>query len=118
MPRLGAQADGHRFDTQEQGTPPIPVEGKRHGPIAPGLFCLMAGVGGRGRPWQPRLWSLPSKADTGGYEFMRYSVKKVPGFLSWGVPASWSKLQEIVKDREAWRAAVHRIAKSRTQLSD
>ena len=29
-----------------------------------------------------------------------------------------SKLQEIVKDREAWRAAVHRVAKSRTQLSD
>ena len=28
------------------------------------------------------------------------------------------KLQEIVKDREAWRAAVHGIAKSRTQLSD
>ena len=31
---------------------------------------------------------------------------------------SLSKLQEIVKDREAWRAAVHRVAKSRTQLSD
>ena len=29
-----------------------------------------------------------------------------------------SKLQEIVKDRETWRAAVHGIAKSRTQLSD
>ena len=29
-----------------------------------------------------------------------------------------SKLQEIVKDREAWRAAVHRVAKSWTQLSD
>ena len=25
-----------------------------------------------------------------------------------------SKLQEIVKDREAWRAAVHRVAKSQT----
>ena len=29
-----------------------------------------------------------------------------------------SKLQEMVKDREAWRAAVHGITKSRTQLSD
>ena len=31
---------------------------------------------------------------------------------------SLSKLQEIVKDREAWHATVHRVAKSRTQLSN
>ena len=31
---------------------------------------------------------------------------------------SLSKLREIVKDREAWSAAVHAIAKSWTQLSD
>ena len=29
-----------------------------------------------------------------------------------------SKLQEIVKDREAWQAAVHGVTKSQTQLSD
>ena len=29
-----------------------------------------------------------------------------------------SKLQEIVKDREAWRAASHGVTKSRTQLSN
>jgi len=29
-----------------------------------------------------------------------------------------SKLQEIVKDREAWHATVHGVAKSQTQLSD
>ena len=31
---------------------------------------------------------------------------------------SLSKLQEIVRDREAWHAAVHGAAKSQTQLSD
>ena len=31
---------------------------------------------------------------------------------------SLSKLREIVKDREAWRDAVHGVAKSRTQLSN
>ena len=31
---------------------------------------------------------------------------------------SLSKLREIVKDRAAWRAAVHEVAKNRTQLSD
>ena len=32
------------------------------------------------------------------------------------VDISLNKLREIVKDREAWHAAVHRVAKSRTQL--
>ena len=31
---------------------------------------------------------------------------------------SLSKLQEMVKDREAWRAAVHGVTKSWTQLSE
>ena len=34
------------------------------------------------------------------------------------VVMSLSKLREIVKDREAWHAAVHGVTKSRTHLSD
>ena len=30
----------------------------------------------------------------------------------------FGKLQELVMDREAWRAAIHRVAKNRTQLND
>jgi len=31
---------------------------------------------------------------------------------------SFSKFREIVKDREAWRAAVHGVIKGRTQMND
>ena len=34
------------------------------------------------------------------------------------VDVSLSKLQEIVKDRAAWHAAVHGVAKNQTQLSN
>ena len=34
------------------------------------------------------------------------------------IDMSLSKLQELVMNREAWRAAVHRVTKSWTQLRD
>ena len=34
------------------------------------------------------------------------------------IDMSLSKLEEIVKDRESWRAAVHGVSKSQTRLSN
>ena len=34
------------------------------------------------------------------------------------IPMSLSKRQEIMKDREAWRAAVHGVTKSQTELGN
>ena len=44
-------------------------------------------------------------------------VRRLDVFTN-SIDMSLSKLQEMVKDREAWRAAVHGVEKSQTQLSD
>ena len=71
--------------------------------------------------WPPdaKRWLIGEDPDAGkdwGQE-KRMTKDEMDGIFD-SIDVNLSKLQEIVKDREAWCAAVHGVTKSQTQLSN